>query len=250
MSNTGIDPLAELGRELREAAPELVDWLEAELVTDYAKPNRRIEQIEDMGKKAHAFREKASTFAVEATKRFREHGFSTQAVVDFAFALDKSFDKVPECLEDVRQIWEARHKAEGVIDAVAKILSSDANPQAKVNSAKDGVKTSIEPEERLTLDQSTWTVTFDGKEFVIDNPRAFKVFQAIAKADGSHVSSPAIRKAVQGCNEATRIDVILKRLPDELRELIIGKPGNGSGYALRLPKKRVRNDAQPRAMKH
>jgi hypothetical protein len=96
---------------------------------------------------------------------------------------------------------------------------------------------------RLTFDLGDWTVVFDGKEYKINNARAFKIFKVIADANGELVSTEMIRAKVSNCG--IRIDKILgDHVPAPLRSLAKGHSGPNSGYALKLPKKSVRNGAR------
>ena len=147
---------------------------------------------------------------------------------------------------EASQSYRASRTADPPEDATLPSSNSDPlhlTPAKPAEPTRNGQ--SVPEPSRLTLDPSTWTVTFDGKEFVFSNSRAFKIFQVIAEANGSIVLSAAIREKIPGCNERTRIDKILAdHVPEAIRRLIVGQSGRSSGYSIKLPKKRVRNGAR------
>jgi hypothetical protein len=129
----------------------------------------------------------------------------------------------------IKAVKDAEELARLVVERSAPKVLIPENPQP--------------PVARLTFEPGTWTVVFDGKEYRIDNSRAFKIFKVIADANGDLVTSDTIRAKVPNC--ATRIDKVLAdNLPEALRALVPGQRGPNSGYALKLPKKRVRNGAR------
>lgn len=145
----------------------------------------------------------------------------------------------------------------GIQDDREKILSrADPPPMARIvlkalEKFPPPARAEQGPEQRrLTLDPASWTITFDDEEFEIKNPRAFKIFHVIAERDGNIVTSETIKRLVPGVGPETRIGQLLDvHLPETLRKLIRGQRGQGSGFSLKLPKKRLRNDVQRRAMK-
>ncbi len=148
---------------------------------------------------------------------------------------------------------------EAALEFLARLVDrfrkrSDDLKQMLVLDALRALEESKPPDDlnvkRLTIDASSRTVTFDGKEFEIKNPRAFKIFKMISDADGNIVPSDAIKSTIPGVGKDSRIGQILDDgLPKELRHLVPGQRGQGSGFSLKLPRKRVRKDAQTRAMK-
>jgi len=131
------------------------------------------------------------------------------------------------------------------IDEFTALRAADFNEEADTSSkpsGENGTPSHGLKMERLTLDASSWAVTFDGKEFKIGSPRAFKIFKMIADANGDIVASEAIKRRVAGLERGSRIGQILtKRVPKELRRLITGQRGTNSGFSLKLPPK---EDAQ------
>jgi hypothetical protein len=85
----------------------------------------------------------------------------------------------------------------------------------------------------VRFDEKTWKVTFAGQIYPISNPRVFHVYRAIVGAAGRTVSSEELHR-LPGCKGA-RIDRLLKKLPQGLRDTIASMAMPGGGYFFRLP---------------
>src|SRR5262249_43437570 len=90
------------------------------------------------------------------------------------------------------------------------------------------------PKDRLLFDQDTWTITLDGKEYSIKDPKAFQVYRVIYEAGPTTKSK--IQSQVPGTKGDKTIPNLLGNLPAALKNTI----ENGTwGYRVRLAKKKV-----------
>jgi hypothetical protein len=87
------------------------------------------------------------------------------------------------------------------------------------------------PLPRITLDQDSCTITFDGTPYPGIDPVAFQIFKAIWDRRPARVSSTVLDglPGLHGKNFSRE----LKKLPKDLRELVNG--AGGSGYGILLP---------------
>src|SRR5262249_46401466 len=87
------------------------------------------------------------------------------------------------------------------------------------------------PEERLTVDDLTLTVTLDGKRFPDADPTAFQLFRAIYQGGGRPVSSSELMElpGLRGKNIPREVN----KLPRALRDPVKGN--RGKGYWIQLP---------------
>ena len=88
--------------------------------------------------------------------------------------------------------------------------------------------------ERITSDDSTKIITYDGTEFSIDDPSAFRIIAKLIDLRGIAISGEELRE-LKGCR-GKRIDQVIRDLHPKLKGLILSKPGNNGGYWITLPK--------------
>jgi hypothetical protein len=90
---------------------------------------------------------------------------------------------------------------------------------------------------RLTCDRATKTVRLDGSSFLIENPRAFSIFQRLFDADGEIVTTKQLNE-LPGC-KGDRLDRVIKKMliykHKKLRRIIRTKVGRGGGYWITCP---------------
>jgi hypothetical protein len=87
------------------------------------------------------------------------------------------------------------------------------------------------PPERLSFDSNTWTITLDGQDFRISQPKTFQIYRVIAKAAGN-ITNSEIQKKVMGVKGKKTIPKHLKVLP---RALMATIKTNTTGHWLKLP---------------
>jgi hypothetical protein len=88
---------------------------------------------------------------------------------------------------------------------------------------------------RITYDNETHTVTWNGRSHIINHPGAFAALTRILDARGQMVAAESLHR-LPGCNG--RIDMIFKNhLPDALRSIIKSKRGKDGGYWLQIQEK-------------
>jgi hypothetical protein len=92
---------------------------------------------------------------------------------------------------------------------------------------------------RLRLDPLTYTVELDGRRHVIDDPRAFLLYQTIANA-GEPITRAGLRKQVKGTNNPKAARGLINKLPAPVRETVKHGP---PGFWLVLPP--LKNKALP-----
>jgi hypothetical protein len=95
------------------------------------------------------------------------------------------------------------------------------------------------PSGRLTLDPLTHTVTLDGVEHKVDDPKAFAVYQVIAGACPQPVTRAGIRGQVRGCHGTRKVRDLLDSLPGPLRGTVCSGR-NGYWLDLGAPRRRRR----------
>jgi hypothetical protein len=87
---------------------------------------------------------------------------------------------------------------------------------------------------RLSFDSQTQTVNLDGKQFRIENPKSYFLYQTIAEANGQPMTRNELRKQSKGLKGDKTIPNLLKKLPAKIRKTI--KSGS-HGYWLCLAPK-------------
>jgi hypothetical protein len=88
---------------------------------------------------------------------------------------------------------------------------------------------------RLSIANTTQSVTLDGEQYSIKDPAAFQIFKAIAKAKGEIITSEEFRH-LPACKG--RVDRKIQTLPAALQKVISRKGGPGGGYWLKLLEKK------------
>lgn len=92
-----------------------------------------------------------------------------------------------------------------------------------------------EPPKRLTLDDATQTVTLDGEQYLIENPKTYGIFKAIYEkySPGNPVTNETIQRLVHGVRGKNAISNHLKKLPSALFKIIMTTT---NGKSLCLPR--------------
>lgn len=123
--------------------------------------------------------------------------------------MDKVVDQMPplpvELISHVETPAESQHGQEPV--------DLGATPVDSVVS--DTVGTGLE-QGRLRFDPLTQTVTLDGKPHKIENPKAFSVYQEIAKSCPNPLTKAELQKRVPGCKGDKKIRQLFDSLPEPL----------------------------------
>jgi hypothetical protein len=73
---------------------------------------------------------------------------------------------------------------------------------------------------RLAFDPQSQTVTLDGKEYAVADPRAFRVYRVIAEAQDPPVTNAEIQRAVRGLEGRKAVRRRLNLLPAALRATV------------------------------
>jgi hypothetical protein len=107
----------------------------------------------------------------------------------------------------------------------------DQLPHPRRLAHPGGTPAAPTPPPRLILDQQSKTITLNGTPYPEIDPVAFRLFEAIWKADPQRVSSKKlfIIPGLYGKNVTRE----LRKLPEDLRDLV--KSAGGSGYWIELP---------------
>jgi hypothetical protein len=87
---------------------------------------------------------------------------------------------------------------------------------------------------RLNLDDETQTVTLDGKQYPVANPKSYFLFRAIADRNGQPITRAELRQQNRGLKGDKTIPTLLAALPSKLRKAVKSSP---AGYNLCLPAK-------------
>jgi hypothetical protein len=91
--------------------------------------------------------------------------------------------------------------------------------------------------ERLKWDDLTQTVTLDGRDHHIEDPKAYRIYRAIATAEQAPITKSDIRQQVKGVQGRKAISTRVQSLPTPLRDTI---RVNTTGYWLELSPLRAR----------
>jgi len=86
----------------------------------------------------------------------------------------------------------------------------------------------------LSFDSQTQTVSLDGKQFRIENPKSYFLYQTIAEANGRPITRAELRQQNKGLKGDKTIPNLLKKLPAKIKKTI--KSGS-HGYWLCLAPK-------------
>jgi hypothetical protein len=85
---------------------------------------------------------------------------------------------------------------------------------------------------RLRLDPQTQIAALAGKDYLIDNPKAFQLYTIIADKSGEPITRAGIRRLHPDFRGDKTIPTLLATLPDPIRATVKSGP---AGYWLRLP---------------
>jgi hypothetical protein len=90
------------------------------------------------------------------------------------------------------------------------------------------------PADRLLFDEHTWTVTLDGRAFIIEDSKAFAIYKFIWEHGSSAkpVTNAEIRRHIRGLESQNAIANHLKKLPLLLYNTIHAVPGVGKFIVL------------------
>jgi hypothetical protein len=110
--------------------------------------------------------------------------------------------------------------------------SSEVAPQGDVGATE---ARRPQTEGRLAFDPATFTVTLDGEDHHIKEPKTFHVYKAIADAEHPPITNAVIQGRVQGVKGRKAISTRLKSLPPALRKTI---KTSTAGHWLELPPRR------------
>jgi hypothetical protein len=87
------------------------------------------------------------------------------------------------------------------------------------------------PTPRLTFDTEAYSITLDGTPYQDLEPETVRLVKAIYDASPKRMKAPTL-KVVLGMHENTRVDRILKRLPEPLKSLVHSA---NNGYCIVFP---------------
>ena len=87
------------------------------------------------------------------------------------------------------------------------------------------------PDTRLHFDADTHTVTLDGKDYSLDNPKAFLTYRAIAE-NGGPITRAELRGKVKGMNNPKAARAAVNTLPKALRDTV---SSGSAGFWINLP---------------
>jgi hypothetical protein len=109
----------------------------------------------------------------------------------------------------------------------------------RLEGALENHDAAASPPERLVFDDHTHTVTLDGKEYHIANPKAYAVYKAIVQRADATITKRDIRGKVQGVAGKRTVPSLLKTLPPALRKTIRCGP-TGYCHVLRTDREKMR----------
>jgi hypothetical protein len=84
----------------------------------------------------------------------------------------------------------------------------------------------------LIWDDLAQTVSVDGKDYQIDNPKTYHIYRTIATAEHRPITRAMIQQQVAGVRGRKAIPQHIEKLPAQLRKTI---ESNTTGYWLKLP---------------
>jgi hypothetical protein len=142
-----------------------------------------------------------------------------------------SFERASELVRWLRK-WRAtlcEDRGEAEVDAMSL-------PDFAV-AIRRHERESFEAGERLHFNDDTHTVTLDGIAYKIADPKAYAVYQEIAKNKPNPVTAKKIQEKVPGCLGEKKVRNLLKSLPKPLQATVKSAE---YGYWLDLPPAPVR----------
>lgn len=153
-----------------------------------------------------------------------------------------------ECLQPDRETWERMNEGDdacftATVDEKATVpqyavikdvlhASARAVTQLLAGTHDDNGSEASMLRRRLRIELATGTVTLDGKQYGVDDPKVIQVFQAICDAGGAWIAKPKIRTRVPGVNGQKTIPNLLDKLPRVLDRLVTR---SNKGYCITLP---------------
>jgi hypothetical protein len=126
----------------------------------------------------------------------------------------------------IRHLWHELHVSSRIHAPAAFRFANE------LLEALDEVYRLPEDQPRLRLDPQTQIATLDGQDYLIDNPKAFRLYKVIADRNEEPITRAGIRRSNPGFRGDKTIPTLLATLPDPIRATVKSGP---VGYWLRLP---------------